>query len=55
MQRVQNGVAYVHTFLNVLRNVYKEETVEYTIALLHELLSGEVLTGWKFQDAKILQ
>ena len=34
----QDGKAYVETFFNVLRNVTKEETVQYTLALLREML-----------------
>lgn len=36
----QSGPAYVKTFLSVLRNVFKEETAEYVLALIHSLLAG---------------
>lgn len=38
----QNGAAYVAVFLNVVRNINKEETVEYILAVIDELLSGEI-------------
>ena len=38
--RWQDGPAYVEAFLMVLRNVTKEETVQYVLALLDEMLTG---------------
>ncbi|KAL3157490.1 hypothetical protein ABBQ32_011954 [Trebouxia sp. C0010 RCD-2024] len=35
----QNGPAYCQAFLNVLRNVTKEEAVQYVLALIDDLLS----------------
>lgn len=37
---MQNGPAYCQAFLNVLRNVTKEEAVQYVLALIDDLLSG---------------
>lgn len=37
---VQNGPAYCEAFLNVLRNVTKEEAVQYVLALIDDMLSG---------------
>jgi hypothetical protein len=37
----QDGPAYVDTLLTVLRNVTKEETVQYVLALL-----DDIITGW---------
>lgn len=34
----ESGPAYVKTFLSVLRNVFKEETTEYVLAVIHSLL-----------------
>jgi hypothetical protein len=38
----QDGAAYLEAFLMVLRNVTKEETVQYVMALIDEMLSGEL-------------
>ncbi|EFJ36565.1 hypothetical protein SELMODRAFT_141399 [Selaginella moellendorffii] len=35
----ENGVAYVRVFLRLLDNITKEETVEYVVALVDEMLS----------------
>ena len=37
---MQNGPAYCEAFLNVLRNVTKEEAVQYVLALNDDMLSG---------------
>ena len=37
---MQNGPAYCQAFLNVLRNVTKEEAVQYVLALIDDMLSG---------------
>ena len=37
---VQAGPAYAEAFLTVLRNVTKEDTVQYVLALLDDLLQG---------------
>ena len=38
---MQNGPAYCQAFLNVLRNVTKEEAVQYVLALINDMLSGK--------------
>jgi hypothetical protein len=38
---LQDGAAYFKTFLAVLKNVTKEETTEYVLALIDEALQGE--------------
>ena len=38
---MQNGPAYCQAFLNVLRNVTKEEAVQYVLALIDDMLSGK--------------
>lgn len=37
---LQDGSAYVETFMAVLRNVTKEETVQYVLAHLDNIISG---------------
>jgi V-type H+-transporting ATPase subunit H len=37
---LQNGPAFVEAFLSVLRSVTKEETVQYVLALLLQMLQG---------------
>lgn len=39
---MQDGPAYVRVFVSVLRNIFKEETVEYVLALTSEMLTGNV-------------
>ena len=38
---LQDGPAYVHLFVTILRDIFKEETVEYVLALIYEMLSGK--------------
>ena len=45
---LQNGPAYCEAFLNVLRNVTKEEAVEYVLALIDDMLSGATLLAQAF-------
>lgn len=40
-QILQDGPAYVQLFTNILRDISKEETVEYVLALIDEMLSGK--------------
>lgn len=37
---MQDGAAYVETFMAVLRNVTKEETVQYVLAHLDNIITG---------------
>jgi hypothetical protein len=39
---LQSGPSYVEAFLTVLKNVTKDETVQYVLALVEEMLAG----GW---------
>ncbi|KAF6146294.1 hypothetical protein GIB67_008178 [Kingdonia uniflora] len=36
-----DGPAYIRVFVNILRNIIKEETVEYVLALIDEMLTGK--------------
>ena len=38
---MQAGPAYAEAFLSVVRNVTKEDTVQYVLALLDDMLSGQ--------------
>ena len=40
---MQAGPAYAEAFLSVVRNVTKEDTVQYVLALLDDMLSGRML------------
>ena len=40
MFELQAGPAYAEAFLSVLRNVTKEDTVQYVLALLDNMLTG---------------
>lgn len=40
---LQDGPAYVHLFVTILRDIFKEETVEYVLALIYEILSGKLI------------
>ncbi|KAM7279115.1 hypothetical protein ACFE04_006249 [Oxalis oulophora] len=40
-----DGPAYVRVFVSILRDIFKEETVEYILALIDEMLTGRLL--WK--------
>lgn len=42
-KRVQNGVAYVRVFVGILRDISKQETVEYILAMVDEMLTGLLL------------
>ncbi|GER28286.1 v-type proton ATPase subunit H [Striga asiatica] len=41
-----DGPAYVRVFVSILRDIFKEETVEYVLALIDEMLSG----NWFIQE-----
>lgn len=40
---MQNGVAYVKVFVGILRDISKQETVEYMLAMVDEMLTGTLL------------
>lgn len=45
----QDGPAYVHVFVRVLCDIHKEETVEYVLALIDEMLAGNLrILGFVF-------
>eukprot|EP00850_Spirogloea_muscicola_P005334 SM000024S07796 [mRNA] locus=s24:490867:493516:- [translate_table: standard] len=46
----EDGLAYVRTFLAVLRNVTKEETVEYALALVEDVLANSPKHAALFHD-----
>lgn len=46
----QDGPAYVLVFVSILRDIFKEETVEYVLALIDEMLTG----NWKIFDLLIV-
>lgn len=39
---LQDGAAYIETFMTVIRNVTKEETIQYVLAHLDNVISGDV-------------
>ncbi|KAH9771350.1 V-type proton ATPase subunit H [Citrus sinensis] len=41
-----DGPSYVRVFVSILRDIYKEETVEYVLALIDEMLTG----NWFIQE-----
>ncbi|KAL9379515.1 hypothetical protein Peur_027997 [Populus x canadensis] len=41
-----DGPAYVRVFVTILRDIFKEETVEYVLALIDEMLAG----NWFIQE-----
>lgn len=43
LECVQEGPAYTEAFLTVLRQVSKEEVVQYILALLDDMVTGETL------------
>lgn len=45
---MQNGVAYVRVFVGILRDISKQETVEYMLAMVDEMLTGTLLTATRF-------
>lgn len=46
---MQDGQSYVRVFVSILRDIFKEETVEYVLALIDEMLSGEGQTIHDYQ------
>ncbi|KAG6488953.1 hypothetical protein ZIOFF_050211 [Zingiber officinale] len=41
LQNLHDGPAYLLVFTNILRDISKEETVEYVLALIDEMLTGK--------------
>lgn len=46
----QDGPAYVRVFITILRDIFKEETVEYVLALIDEMLTGNWIKFSLFMD-----
>lgn len=38
---LQDGPSYIRVFVSILRDIFKEDTVEYVLALIDEMLSGK--------------
>ncbi|XWS58714.1 hypothetical protein CRYUN_Cryun08bG0058200 [Craigia yunnanensis] len=45
-----DGPAYVRVFVNILRDIFKEETVEYVLALIDEMLTANSKRARLFHD-----
>ncbi|CAA0837123.1 V-type proton ATPase subunit H [Striga hermonthica] len=45
-----DGPAYVRVFVSILRDIFKEETVEYVLALIDEMLSANPKRARLFHD-----
>lgn len=39
----QDGPSYVRVFIRILRDIFKDDTVEYVLALIDEMLAGNLL------------
>ncbi|BBN17967.1 V-type H+-transporting ATPase subunit H [Marchantia polymorpha subsp. ruderalis] len=46
----ENGVAYVRVFVGILRDITKEETVEYMLAVIDDMLSANPKRARLFHD-----
>uniref|UniRef100_A0A453BBG7 V-type proton ATPase subunit H n=1 Tax=Aegilops tauschii subsp. strangulata TaxID=200361 RepID=A0A453BBG7_AEGTS len=46
----EDGPSYVRVFLNILRSISKEETVEYVLALIDEMLAANPKRAALFYD-----
>lgn len=53
---LQNGIAYVQVFVGILRDISKQDTVEYVLALLDDMLSGmsELVSGGFQSTAELI-
>ncbi|KAF5199206.1 V-type proton atpase subunit h [Thalictrum thalictroides] len=50
-----DGPAYVRVFLNILRDIFKEETVEYVLALIDEMLTANPKQSKLFHDESLAE
>lgn len=41
LKLLQDGPAYIRVFVSILRDILKEETLEYVLALIDEMLTGK--------------
>ncbi|TYH60190.1 hypothetical protein ES332_D08G276100v1 [Gossypium tomentosum] len=48
-----DGPAYVQVFVNILRDIFKEETVEYVLALIDEMLTANLKRARLFHDRSL--
>ncbi|KAJ3687898.1 hypothetical protein LUZ61_017062 [Rhynchospora tenuis] len=48
-----DGPAYVRVFVNILRNISKEETVEYVLALIDDMLTANPKRARLFHDKSL--
>ncbi|CAL1361991.1 unnamed protein product [Linum trigynum] len=48
-----DGVAYIRVFVNILRDIFKEETVEYILALIDEMLTANPKRARLFHDKSL--
>ncbi|KAG5389745.1 hypothetical protein IGI04_031286 [Brassica rapa subsp. trilocularis] len=49
----EDGPAYVQLFVTILRDIFKEETVEYVLALVYEMLSANPTRAQLFHDQSL--
>ncbi|CAB4271771.1 unnamed protein product [Prunus armeniaca] len=49
-----DGPAYVQVFVGILRDIFKEETVEYVLALIDEMLAANPKRARLFHDGTIV-
>ncbi|KAH0894648.1 hypothetical protein HID58_057077 [Brassica napus] len=49
----EDGRAYVQLFVTILRDIFKEETVEYVLALIYEMLSANPARARLFHDQSL--
>uniref|UniRef100_M4F0L8 V-type proton ATPase subunit H n=2 Tax=Brassica campestris TaxID=3711 RepID=M4F0L8_BRACM len=49
----EDGPAYVQLFVTILRDIFKEETVEYVLALIYEMLSANSTRARLFHDQSL--
>ncbi|TYI16523.1 hypothetical protein ES332_A08G261200v1 [Gossypium tomentosum] len=48
-----DGPAYVQVFVNILRDIFKEDTVEYVLALIDEMLTANPKRARLFHDKSL--
>ncbi|KAH7538451.1 hypothetical protein FEM48_Zijuj03G0200700 [Ziziphus jujuba var. spinosa] len=48
-----DGPAYVRVFVSILRDIFKEETIEYVLALIDEMLTGNPKRARLFHDKSL--
>ncbi|GKV07407.1 hypothetical protein SLEP1_g19187 [Rubroshorea leprosula] len=48
-----DGPAYVHVFVSILRDIFKEETVEYVLSLIDEMFTANPKRARLFHDKSL--